>query len=62
MELTGRLNGGGSKLVYPPQNLVDIVWKDRPVREGRPIGVHMIRLVVISTILFDRERRKGTGS
>lgn len=28
-----------SKLVYPPQNLVDLIWQDKPIRSKDPIFV-----------------------
>lgn len=29
-----------SKLVYPPQNLVDLIWEDKPARPLEPIYIH----------------------
>lgn len=37
--LNNELKPKGSKLQYPPQNLVDLVWRDRPVRSKEPIYV-----------------------
>lgn len=28
-----------SKLVYPPQNLIDLVWKDKPAKSKAPIYI-----------------------
>jgi len=28
-----------SKLVYPPQNLVDLVWKDKPPKPREPLYI-----------------------
>lgn len=39
-ELNSRLASKNSKLVYPPQNLIDLIWKDKPLRSKEPIFVH----------------------
>ena len=36
------LHQRGSKLVYPPQNLVDLIWTDKPARSKQPIFVQPI--------------------
>ncbi|EIN13518.1 Creatinase/aminopeptidase [Punctularia strigosozonata HHB-11173 SS5] len=36
------LSRKNSKLVYPPQNLVDLVWKDKPSRSKEPVYVQDI--------------------
>jgi len=35
--LNSKLASRSSKLVYPPQNLVDLVWKDKPAKSREPI-------------------------
>jgi Xaa-Pro aminopeptidase len=37
--LSSKLNSRSSKLIFPPQNLVDFLWKDRPLRAKNPILV-----------------------
>jgi len=39
-ELYDQLSPKGSKLIYPPQNLIDLVWEDKPLRPGEPICIH----------------------
>jgi len=39
-DLNNQLTPKGSKLVYPPQNLIDLVWTDKPPRSKEPIFVH----------------------
>ncbi|KAF9645429.1 Creatinase aminopeptidase [Thelephora ganbajun] len=36
-ELRNLLSPKGSKLVHPPQNLVDLIWRDKPSRSKEPI-------------------------
>lgn len=31
-----------SKFVYPPQNLVDLIWKDKPSKSKAPIFIQPI--------------------
>ncbi|KAI0630038.1 Creatinase/aminopeptidase [Trametes polyzona] len=38
--LNNALKAKNSKLYYPPQNLVDLVWRDKPPRSREPIYVH----------------------
>ena len=40
IELNNQLSPKGSKLVYSPQNLIDLVWKDKPMRSKEPIFIH----------------------
>ncbi|KAI0784645.1 peptidase M24, structural domain-containing protein [Abortiporus biennis] len=40
--LNSLLGPKGCKLVYPPQNLVDLIWKDKPSRSREPIYVQPI--------------------
>ncbi|TCD66322.1 hypothetical protein EIP91_001471 [Steccherinum ochraceum] len=35
--LNAQLQAKGSKLIYPPQNLVDLIWRDKPSRSKAPI-------------------------
>jgi Xaa-Pro aminopeptidase len=37
--LSSKLSARSSKLVYPPQNLVDLVWKDKPTKSRDPIFI-----------------------
>jgi len=37
-----------SKLVYPPQNLVDLIWKDKPRRSTAPIFFRPIEFTGVS--------------
>ena len=39
----------GSKLVYPPQNLIDLVWKDKPLRSKEPVFIHPMEFTGKST-------------
>lgn len=39
-ELISKLTPQGSKLHYPSQNLVDLVWKDKPSKSREPIFFH----------------------
>lgn len=48
-ELNNQLTPKGSKLVYPPQNLIDLVWKDKPLRSKEPIFVHPMEFTGRST-------------
>ncbi|EPS97203.1 hypothetical protein FOMPIDRAFT_38540 [Fomitopsis schrenkii] len=38
------LHQRGSKLVYPPQNLVDLIWAEKPSRSKEPVYVQAIEL------------------
>ena len=35
--LNTKLSPLDSKLVYPPQNLVDLVWRDKPPKPKEPV-------------------------
>jgi Xaa-Pro aminopeptidase len=35
--LNTQLTAKNSKLIYPPQNFVDLIWKDKPPRSKEPI-------------------------
>ena len=37
--LNTKLSSKSSKLVYPPQNLVDLIWKDKPQKPREAIFV-----------------------
>lgn len=39
-ELNKKLLPRASKLVFPPQNLVDLVWVDKPQKSKEPIFIH----------------------
>ncbi|EPQ56893.1 Creatinase/aminopeptidase, partial [Gloeophyllum trabeum ATCC 11539] len=38
-QLSAQLAAKGSKLIYPPQNLVDLLWKDKPQRSKERIFI-----------------------
>ena len=39
-EFNRQLTPKNSKLIYPAQNLIDLVWKDKPLRSREPIYIH----------------------
>jgi len=41
--LNSQVQPKGCKLVYPPQNLVDLIWRDKPTRSKEPIFVQPIQ-------------------
>lgn len=41
-QLIAKLNAKGSKLVFPPQNFVDLCWKDKSVRSKDSIFVQSL--------------------
>lgn len=40
--LNTQLSAKGSKLIFPPQNFVDLCWKDKPPRSGEPVFIQSI--------------------
>ena len=38
--LNSKIHPMGSKLAYPPQNLVDLIWRDKPQRSRASIFLH----------------------
>jgi Xaa-Pro aminopeptidase len=40
--LNAQLNQKNSKLIYPPQNFIDIVWKDKPLRSKEPVFIQSL--------------------
>lgn len=40
MLLNAQLAPRQSKLVYPPQNLIDLIWKSKPARSKEQVYVH----------------------
>ncbi|GAW05634.1 Creatinase aminopeptidase [Lentinula edodes] len=40
--VNSKLASRGSKLVYPIQNLIDLVWKDKPPKSREPVFLHPI--------------------
>lgn len=48
-EISSQLTSRNSKLVYPPQNLIDLIWKDKPVRSKEPIFIHPMEFTGRST-------------
>ncbi|EIW83367.1 Creatinase aminopeptidase [Coniophora puteana RWD-64-598 SS2] len=41
-QLTAKINEKKSKLVFPPQNYIDLVWKDKPSRSKEPVFIQPI--------------------
>lgn len=41
--LNSQLQAKGSKLFYPPQNLIDLIWKDKPPRSKEPVYVQPLK-------------------
>lgn len=41
--LNTQVQAKGCKLIYPPQNLVDLIWKDKPSRSKEPVFVQPIQ-------------------
>ncbi|KIJ09614.1 hypothetical protein PAXINDRAFT_182123 [Paxillus involutus ATCC 200175] len=41
-QLISKLNTKGSKLIFPPQNFVDLSWKEKPLRSKDPIFIQSI--------------------
>lgn len=41
--LNAQLQPKGSKLFYPPQNLVDLIWKEKPPRSKEPVRVQPLK-------------------
>jgi len=35
--INSKINPLSSKMIYPPQNLVDLVWKDKPAKSTEPV-------------------------
>lgn len=42
--LNTQLQPKSAKLFYPPQNLVDLIWKDKPSRSREPVFVQPMKL------------------
>jgi Xaa-Pro aminopeptidase len=42
--LNTKLQQKNAKLFYPPQNLVDLIWKDKPSRSREPVFVQPLKL------------------
>ncbi|KAI6165981.1 Creatinase aminopeptidase [Pisolithus thermaeus] len=40
--LNTELNAKGSKLIFPPQNFIDLCWKDKPLRSREPVFIQSI--------------------
>ncbi|KAF8134371.1 hypothetical protein EV363DRAFT_1161085, partial [Boletus edulis] len=43
-QLIAKLNTKGSKLAFPPQNFIDLSWKDKPPRSKDPIFIQSLDL------------------
>ena len=56
--LNSKLSSIESKLVYPPQNLVDLIWKAKPIKPDAAIYIQSIEfagvLFPISLVFFFR--------
>ena len=42
IELQTKLQAKKSKLSYPPQNFVDLIWNERPSRSKKPVYMQTI--------------------
>lgn len=51
-----------SKLFYPPQNLVDLIWKDKPSRSREPVFVQPLRFTGMEASAKLSELRKWIKS
>ncbi|KAF9526867.1 aminopeptidase-P [Crepidotus variabilis] len=40
--INSKLGGKSSKLIYPPQNLVDLIWKDKPTKSLQKVYIQGI--------------------
>lgn len=40
--INSKIGPSNSKLIYPPQNLVDLIWKDKPPKPKAPIFLQPI--------------------
>jgi Xaa-Pro aminopeptidase len=40
--INSKIGPSSSKLIYPPQNLVDLVWKDKPAKPKAPVFLQPI--------------------
>ena len=40
--INSKIVGKGSKLIYPPQNLVDLIWKDKPTKSLEKVYMQAI--------------------
>jgi hypothetical protein len=66
--INSKINSSNSKLIYPPQNLVDLVWKDKPLKPKAPLFMQPIEFTGTSIptpdccnlclILFKRDGHK----
>ena len=56
--LSSKLNALESKLVYPPQNLVDLTWKAKPIKPDAAIYIQSVEfagmLCFIVLLLFSQ--------
>ena len=50
IELNDRLPPNRSTLVYPPHNLIDLIWKGRPPRPRAPIYIHPMQFTGKSSL------------
>jgi Xaa-Pro aminopeptidase len=51
--INSKINSSGSKLIYPPQNLVDLVWKDKPPKSKAPLFIQPIEFTGMFVIRSD---------
>jgi Xaa-Pro aminopeptidase len=40
--LNSQLKNKNSKLIYPPQNYIDLVWKEKPLRSKDPVFIQSL--------------------
>lgn len=49
-DVNSQLTSRNSKLVYPPQNLIDLIWKEKPARSKEPVFIHPMEFTGRSTL------------
>ena len=49
--LNSKLGAIQSKLVYPPQNLVDLIWKAKPVKPDAAIYIQSTEFAGVFSVL-----------
>jgi Xaa-Pro aminopeptidase len=49
-DVNSQLTSRNSKLVYPPQNLIDLIWKEKPMRSKEPVFIHPMEFTGRSTL------------
>ncbi|KAF9227076.1 Creatinase/aminopeptidase [Gyrodon lividus] len=47
-QLISKVNTKGSKLIFPPQNYIDLSWKEKPLRSKDPVFIQSIDFTVLN--------------